>query len=88
MAIMILEKIRRGILIAICYFINNYFLKYFLFENILKKYFFIFQNLFLILSYQNIKNKKNNLKKNKNKKFNFFRKLFKNVKKRRGEEQE
>jgi hypothetical protein len=88
MAIMILEKIRRGILIAICYFINNYFLKYFLFKNILKKYFFIFQNLFLILSYQNIKNKKNNLKKNKNKKFNFFRKLFKNVKRKRGEEQE
>jgi hypothetical protein len=88
MAIMILEKIRRGILIAICYFINNYFLKYFLFENLLKKYFFIFQNLFLILSYQNIENKKNNLKKNKNKNFNFFRKLFKNVKRRRGEEQE
>jgi len=42
MAIMILEKIRRGILIAICYFINNYFLKYFLFENILKKIYFYF----------------------------------------------
>jgi hypothetical protein len=54
----------------------------------LKKYFFIFQNLFLILSYQNIENKKNNLKKNKNKKFNFFRKFFENVKRRRGEEQE
>jgi hypothetical protein len=31
---------------------KNYFLKYFLFENILK-YFFIFYNLFLISSYQN-----------------------------------
>jgi len=31
---------------------NSYFLKYFLFKNILK-YFFIFKKLFLILAYQN-----------------------------------
>jgi len=30
-----------------------YFLKYFLFRNILKYYFFIFKKLFLILVYQN-----------------------------------
>jgi hypothetical protein len=30
-----------------------YFLKYFSLENLLKKYFFIFKNLFLILVYQN-----------------------------------
>ena len=55
------------------------FLKYFLFKNILKKYFFYFKNIIFdistLKSYKNI-----NLKQKKLKKNNFFKKHFKNIK--------